>query len=67
MRHTPAHLVSESLVDFSDPTDGMLSMQIRQCWLGEPRVARSFGDLPIMGWPKLVETWLHTIKVLPAE
>ncbi len=22
-------------------------------------------DLPIMGWPKLVETWLHTIKVLP--
>jgi acetyl esterase/lipase len=24
-------------------------------------------DLPIMGWPKLVETWLHTIKVIPAE
>jgi acetyl esterase/lipase len=24
-------------------------------------------DLPIMGWPKLVETWLHTIKVLPVE
>jgi acetyl esterase/lipase len=24
-------------------------------------------DLPIMGWPTLVETWLHTIKVLPAE
>jgi acetyl esterase/lipase len=24
-------------------------------------------DLPILGWPKLVETWLHTIKVLPAE
>jgi acetyl esterase/lipase len=24
-------------------------------------------DLPIMGWPKLVETWLHTIKVLPAN
>jgi acetyl esterase/lipase len=24
-------------------------------------------DLPIMGWPKLVETWLHTIKVLPAQ
>jgi len=24
-------------------------------------------DLPIMGWPKLVETWLHTIKVLPAD
>ncbi len=24
-------------------------------------------DLPIMGWPKLVGTWLHTIKVLPAE
>ncbi len=24
-------------------------------------------DFPIMGWPKLVETWLHTIKVLPAE
>ena len=24
-------------------------------------------DLPIMSWPKLVETWLHTIKVLPAE
>ena len=24
-------------------------------------------DLPIMGWPKLVDTWLHTIKVLPAE
>jgi hypothetical protein len=23
-------------------------------------------DLPIMGWPRLVETWLHTIKVLPA-
>jgi len=23
-------------------------------------------DFPIMGWPKLVETWLHTIKVLPA-
>jgi acetyl esterase/lipase len=22
-------------------------------------------DLPIMGWPKLVETWLHTIKMLP--
>jgi acetyl esterase/lipase len=22
-------------------------------------------DLPIMGWPALVETWLHTIKVLP--
>ncbi len=22
--------------------------------------------LPIMGWPKLVEKWLHTIKVLPA-
>lgn len=21
-------------------------------------------DLPIMGWPKLVETWMHTIKVL---
>ncbi len=24
-------------------------------------------DYPIMGWPKLVETWLHIIKVLPAE
>ncbi len=24
-------------------------------------------DLPIMGWPKLVETWLHTIRMLPAE
>ncbi len=24
-------------------------------------------DLPIMGWPKLVEKWLHTIKVLPPE
>jgi acetyl esterase/lipase len=24
-------------------------------------------DLPIMGWPKLVEIWLHTIKVLPAQ
>jgi len=24
-------------------------------------------DFPIMGWPKLVETWLHTIQVLPAE
>ena len=24
-------------------------------------------DLPIMGWPKLVEAWLHTIKVLPAQ
>jgi acetyl esterase/lipase len=24
-------------------------------------------DLPIMGWPKLVETWMHTIKVLPAQ
>jgi acetyl esterase/lipase len=24
-------------------------------------------DLPIMGWPKLVETWLHTIKMLPAQ
>jgi acetyl esterase/lipase len=22
-------------------------------------------DLPIMGWPHLVETWLHTIKILP--
>ena len=22
-------------------------------------------DLPIMGWPRLVETWLHNIKVLP--
>jgi acetyl esterase/lipase len=22
-------------------------------------------DLPIMGWPRLVETWLHTIHVLP--
>lgn len=24
-------------------------------------------DLPIMGWPTLVETWLHTIKMLPAN
>lgn len=24
-------------------------------------------NLPIMGWPTLVETWLHTIKVLPSE
>ena len=24
-------------------------------------------DLPIMSWPKLVETWLHSIKVLPAQ
>ena len=24
-------------------------------------------DLPIMAWPKLAETWLHTIKVLPAQ
>lgn len=24
-------------------------------------------QLPITHWPKLVETWLHTIKVLPAE
>ena len=24
-------------------------------------------NLPIMGWPKLVETWLHTIKVLPVD
>src|ERR1700680_1265154 len=23
-------------------------------------------DLPITAWPKLVETWLHTIKILPA-
>ncbi len=25
------------------------------------------GDLPILGWPKLVETWLHTIKMLPPQ
>jgi acetyl esterase/lipase len=24
-------------------------------------------DLPIMDWPKLVETWLHTIKMLPSN
>jgi acetyl esterase/lipase len=24
-------------------------------------------DLPIMSWPKLAETWLHTIKMLPAN
>jgi len=24
-------------------------------------------DLPIMDWPKLVETWMHTIRMLPAE
>ena len=24
-------------------------------------------DLPIMRWPKLVETWLHSIKMLPAQ
>jgi acetyl esterase/lipase len=24
-------------------------------------------DLPIMGWPKLVETWLHAIEMLPAN
>jgi acetyl esterase/lipase len=24
-------------------------------------------DLPVMGWPKLLETWMHTIKMLPAE
>lgn len=24
-------------------------------------------DFPIMGWPKLVETWLHTIKALPPQ
>ncbi|MGA7343927.1 MAG: alpha/beta hydrolase [Terracidiphilus sp.] len=24
-------------------------------------------DLPIANWPKLVETWMHTIKVLPAQ
>ncbi|MGD0348105.1 MAG: alpha/beta hydrolase [Terracidiphilus sp.] len=24
-------------------------------------------DFPIMGWPRLVETWLHTIKALPAQ
>ncbi|HVU46412.1 MAG TPA: alpha/beta hydrolase [Terracidiphilus sp.] len=23
--------------------------------------------LPITGWPRLVETWLHTIKILPAQ
>lgn len=25
------------------------------------------GDLPILGWPKLVEKWLHTIKILPPQ
>jgi hypothetical protein len=24
-------------------------------------------DYPIIGWPKLVEKWLHTIKVLPVD
>ncbi|MGA3131618.1 MAG: alpha/beta hydrolase [Terracidiphilus sp.] len=24
-------------------------------------------DFPIMGWPKLVEAWLHTVKALPAQ
>jgi acetyl esterase/lipase len=24
-------------------------------------------DFPIMGWPKLVETWLHTIKMVQAQ
>jgi acetyl esterase/lipase len=24
-------------------------------------------DLPIMGWPRLVETWLHTIKILAPQ
>jgi acetyl esterase/lipase len=24
-------------------------------------------DFPIMGWPKLAEAWLHTIKVVPAQ
>jgi acetyl esterase/lipase len=24
-------------------------------------------DLPVTGWPQLVETWLHTIKVLPSQ
>lgn len=25
------------------------------------------GDLPILGWSRLVETWLHTIKMLPPQ
>lgn len=24
-------------------------------------------DLPVTGWPQLVETWLHTIKILPTS
>ena len=24
-------------------------------------------DFPILGWPHLVETWMRTIKVLPAQ
>ncbi|MGO9325913.1 MAG: alpha/beta hydrolase [Terracidiphilus sp.] len=62
----PVH-VENSLVYFLALKNAKVPAELHIYALGGHGYGLRPRDLPIMGWPKLVEMWLHTIKVLPAD
>ncbi len=62
----PVH-VENSLVYFQELKNAKVPAELHIYAQGGHGYGLRPRDLPIMGWPKLVETWLRTTKVLPVE
>ena len=61
----PVH-VENSIVYFMALKNAKVSAEMHIYTQGGHGYGLRRTELPITGWPKLVETWLHTIKILPA-
>lgn len=62
----PVH-VENSLVYFQELKDANVPAELHIYAQGGHGYGLRPRAVPIMGWPRLVEAWLGTIKVLPAE
>lgn len=62
----PVH-VENALVYFSQLKAAKVPAELHVYAQGGHGYGLRRTDLPITGWPQLVETWLHTIKILPAR
>lgn len=60
----PVH-VENSIVYFMALKNAKVSAEMHIYTQGGHGYGLRRTELPITGWPKLVETWLHTIKILP--
>ena len=62
----PVH-VENALVYFQALKNAKVPAELHLYAQGGHGYGLRSGDLPILGWPRLVETWLRTIRILPPQ